>query len=105
MKCIYTLLFIILTLSCLSQEQPNNIQIIDEKLSIRSRHTYFKNYLSEIFWPNRYIKIKVNGEIFNDSINTDFFKINILDTSYNKINFKTLIRGQSKYAISGMKEG
>jgi hypothetical protein len=84
----------ILNLCSLSQEKAPNIQIIDDELTIRAKHTYFKNYLSEIFWTNRYIKIKVNGEIFNDSVNPDFFKINILDTSYNKINFKTLFRGQ-----------
>lgn len=105
MKYIYILLFIILNLYSLSQEKTPDIQIIDDELTISARHTYFKNYLSEIFRPNRYIKIKVNGKIFDDSLNADNFKINIIDTSYNKINFKTLMRGQSKYAISGMKEG
>lgn len=105
MKYIYILLFIILNLCSLSQEKAPEIQIVDDELTIRAKHTYFKNYLSEIYRSNRYIKIKVNGKVFNDSVNPDFLRININDTSYNEINMKCLARGQSKYVLTGWKEG
>ena len=80
MKKILILFFSIFSIFSFSQ----NIKIIDEKIVVKSRHTKYFCDLSYHIFSDKYAKIRINGDFINDSLELEQFKINILNSDFNK---------------------
>ncbi|MDR2835710.1 MAG: hypothetical protein LBV69_05855 [Bacteroidales bacterium] len=85
----FHLLIIITFIFLLNTYSQNSINIINKDVKILRKNTRF-SFFSE-FCPNKYIKIKVNGQILQDTIKSDNFTnywVYILDENNNIQDYK-----------------